>query len=280
MKEPLVSVIIPTLNSASTLEMCLKSIKCQTYQNFEVLVVDNYSRDGTREIAERCGATFFLKGPERSAQMNHGVLNANGEYILRVDSDMLADAGVIKKSLELCGRDIDAVVLPVLPYLGERGSFWMKCRTLEQKMIMDDTVNVAPRFIKRQVFMAVDGYDETIVAWEDYDLHNRLLSSGYRVASLQDQALWHLGEPSSLKEFVARMVMYGKTGSLGLFTRKHGWRGLKQISIVRPSFIRHRSYFVTNPQHYTGLLFLKLVQTFSFMLGVLSRHLPLRDVVD
>jgi len=276
MNKPLVSVVIPTFNSASTLEMCLKSIKCQTYRNFEVLVVDNYSRDGTREIAEKWGVNFFLKGSERSAQMNHGVQNASGEYILRVDSDMVADARVIEKSLELCSKGMDAVVLPVLPYLDEHSNFWVKCRTLEQKMVMDDMVNVAPRFIKRQVFMAIDGYDETIVAWEDYDLHNRLLSSGYRVALLQDQVLWHLGEPSSLKEYVARMIRYGKTGSLGSFVRKHGWRGLRQISIVRPSFVRHRSYFLTDPRHYMGLLLLKLVQTLSFILGVLSQHLPSR----
>jgi len=270
----MVSVIIPAFNSAQTLVMCLKSLKSQTYRNVEILVVDNYSSDGTREIAERFGVKTFLKGPERSAQMNYGVLNAKGEYILRVDSDMVADAGVIKKSLALCNRGADAVVLPVLPYPSKRNNFWVNCRMLEQKMIIDDMVNVAPRFIKRSVFLTVGGYDETIVAWEDYDLHNRLLKSGYKVSLLQDSVLWHLGEPSSLKEVVARMVRYGKTGSLGLFTKKHGWRGLKQISIVRPSFIRHRHYFLTNPLHYIGLLLLKIVQTFSVVLGALIRHLP------
>lgn len=274
MDRPLVSVIIPTYNSSSTIEACLKSIRAQTYPNVEITVVDNYSNDGTRKIAQGYGAKTLLKGSERSAQMNYGVSNAGGEYILRVDSDMVADVDIIEKCLKLCCKGVDAVVLPVLPHLSKRNNFWVNCRMLEQKMIIDDMVNVAPRFIKRSVFLAVGGYDETIVAWEDYDLHNRLLKTGYGVTSLQDSALWHLREPSSLKEVVARMLRYGKTGSLGLFTKKHGLMGLKQISIIRPSFIRHRHYFFTDPLHYVGLLLMKIVQASSFALGALINRLP------
>jgi len=278
MEQVLVSVVIPTYNSSKTLDACLKSVRRQTYPNVEITVVDNYSRDETRRIAENYGAKILLKGPERSAQMNYGVSNARGKYVLRVDSDMVADYDIIEKCLKLCNEGADAVVLPVLPHLSKCNNFWVNCRMLEQKMIIDDIVNVAPRFLKRSVFLAIGGYDETIVAWEDYDINDRLLKSGYKVTLLQDSALWHLGEPSSLREVVTRMIKYGKTGSLGLFTKKHGWRGWKQISIVRPSFIKHRHYFLTDPLHYIGLLLLKLVQTYSFMLGVLSRHLPTAKV--
>jgi len=267
-------VVIPSFNSAATLEMCLRSIKSQTYRNVKILVVDNYSSDETREVAKRFAVKTFSKGPERSAQMNFGVMNAEGEYILRVDADMIADADIVEKSLKLCFEGADAVVLPVLPHISKCNNFWVDCRMLEQKMIIDDMINVAPRFIRRNVFLAIGGYDETITAWEDYDLHNRLLKSGYRVTLLQDSALWHLGEASSLREVVVRMVRYGKTGSLGLFTKKHGSLGLRQISIIRPAFIRHRNYFLTDPLHYVGLMFMKIVQASSFAFGVASRHLP------
>ena len=134
-------------------------------------------------------------------------------------------------------------------------------------------VNVAPRFIDQSVFLAVGGYDETIVAWEDYDLHNRLLESGCKVFSLQDSALWHLGEASSLGDVVVRMVRYGKTGSLGLFTKKHGLSGLKQISIIRPSFFKHRNYFITDPAHFVGIFVMKIVQSVSVALGAFIRQL-------
>ena len=52
-KSPLVSVIIPTYNSARTLETTLKSVKDQTYPNIEMIVVDIQSKDTTRQIAEK-----------------------------------------------------------------------------------------------------------------------------------------------------------------------------------------------------------------------------------
>jgi glycosyltransferase involved in cell wall biosynthesis len=270
---PLVSVLIPTYNSSSTIEACIKSVEAQTYQNVEIIVIDNYSSDETVKIAEHNGAKTLMIGPERSTQMNHGVTQAAGKYILRVDSDMILDRNLVERCLKLCEKGADAIVVPVLPHPSGLDNFWISCRMLEQKMLLDDMVNVAPRFIDRSVFLSVGGYDETIVAWEDYDLHNRLLKSGCKMASLQDSALWHLGEASSLRAVVVRMVKYGKTGSLGMFTKKHGLSGLKQISIMRPSFFRHRHYFVTDPVHYIGILVMKVIQTISVALGALARQL-------
>ncbi|MFZ8839092.1 MAG: glycosyltransferase family 2 protein [Pyrobaculum sp.] len=53
---PLVSVLIPTYNSARTLPLALRSIKRQTYPNVEIIVVDRYSRDGTPYTASRFGS--------------------------------------------------------------------------------------------------------------------------------------------------------------------------------------------------------------------------------
>jgi glycosyltransferase involved in cell wall biosynthesis len=270
---PLVSVLIPTFNSERTLGKCIESIRQQTYSNIELIVIDNYSLDKTRDIAEGSGAKILEIGPERSAQLNYGVSQARGKYLLRVDSDMILDCDLLEKCLEVCRAGAQAVIVPVLPHPQGPNNFWVACRMLEQKMLLDDMVNVAPRFMERSVFLDVGGYDESIVAWEDYDLHNRLLKSGCRVFSLKDSALWHLGEASSLSNVVVRMVKYGKTGSLGLFTKKHGLSGLKQISIFRPSFFRHRNYFVSDPLHYIGIFVMKIVQTLAVALGAVLRHL-------
>ncbi len=272
-EKPLVSVLIPTYNSITTIGICIESVSKQKYSNIEIIVIDNFSSDKTVQIAENLGAKILLKGPERSAQMNYGVNYAKGKYILRVDSDMVLDKDLIEKCLKISARGIDAIIIPVLPHSNGPKNFWVSCRMLEQKMLLDDMTNVAPRFIDRNTFLAVGGYDEKIVAWEDYDLHNRLLKSGCTMYSLLDSALWHLGEPSSLSQVVIRMVRYGKTGSLGLFTKKHGLSGLRQISIIRPSYFRHREYFVSDPLHYLGIFVLKIIQTFSVALGAFTRHL-------
>ena len=62
MAKPLVSVIVPTRNSAATLEACLKSIGNQAYGPIELIVVDNHSSDATREIAKRFTDMVFVKG--------------------------------------------------------------------------------------------------------------------------------------------------------------------------------------------------------------------------
>ena len=75
---PLVSVVIPTYNSSRTLLQCLESIRDQTYNHIETIVVDRFSEDETERIARKFHATFVRKGPERSGQKNYGALVAKG----------------------------------------------------------------------------------------------------------------------------------------------------------------------------------------------------------
>jgi glycosyltransferase involved in cell wall biosynthesis len=69
----LVSVIVPTRNSEKTIETCLESIRRQTYPNIEIIVIDAYSRDSTRKIAEKYGARIAVSRAYRSEARNIGV---------------------------------------------------------------------------------------------------------------------------------------------------------------------------------------------------------------
>ena len=102
---PLVSVIIPTKNSAKTLEKCLQSVKNQSYPNIEVIVIDNNSIDKTKEIAKKYTIMVFNKGPERSAQVNFGGRQARGKYLYRVDSDFIIEKDVVQECVEKCERE-------------------------------------------------------------------------------------------------------------------------------------------------------------------------------
>ena len=87
----LFSIIIPTYNRAHTLERAIQSVLTQTYQNFELLIVDDGSTDNTNEIVERIAdkriCYYKKKNEERNIARNFGVSHAQGDYVCFLDSD-------------------------------------------------------------------------------------------------------------------------------------------------------------------------------------------------
>ena len=87
---PKISFIVPTLNAAATLPVCLRSIRNQDYpqEKFEIIVADGGSQDNTREIAQSSAAQV-VNNPERVAESGKRVAlqSASGEYIIFVDAD-------------------------------------------------------------------------------------------------------------------------------------------------------------------------------------------------
>ena len=89
-REPLVSVIIPSYDSARTLELCLRSVAEQTHAPIEILVVDDCSTDGSAHIAESMGVTV-LRTPVNSGQSvarNLGAEHARGSILFFLDADV------------------------------------------------------------------------------------------------------------------------------------------------------------------------------------------------
>lgn len=175
--DPLVSVIVPTKNSAVTLEACLKSIKEQTYYPIELIVVDNHSSDTTREIARQFTDKVFVKGTERSAQRNYGAASASGRYLLMVDSDMELD----RKTVTACTYKVlgdPAVKGVIIPEESFGVGFWSQCKQLERSFYIGVPWIEAARFFDKVAYETVDGYDETLVSGEDWDLSKRIEEIG------------------------------------------------------------------------------------------------------
>lgn len=93
--KPLFTVITPTYNRVKYLKECLDSIKNQTFTNFEHLIVDGFSTDGTFEFVEnykRVNTNMDIKLIQRPAKgisnaFNEGVQNASGKYLIFINSD-------------------------------------------------------------------------------------------------------------------------------------------------------------------------------------------------
>jgi glycosyltransferase involved in cell wall biosynthesis len=244
---PLVSVIVPTRNSARFLTRCLGSIEAQTYPHIELVVVDNHSTDATREIAESFGARIVVAGPERSAQVNRGAEAASGAYVYRVDSDFELEAAVVEQCVEAARRGADAVVVHNSP--DPSCGRLARVRKFEVDFYKYDLTHSAARFVRRDLFLAIGGYDEAITAGEDYDLQNRLNETGCTVAFVDAEAL-HLDEPTSLLPHLRKYYEYGS--DFVHFRSKH--EDTKQLSFLRPALLRNWRAFVRHPALGAGLV--------------------------
>jgi len=176
MRNKLVSVIVPTKNSAQTLEDCLKSIGNQTYKYVELIIIDNFSTDDTPEIAKRYTKYFYSHGPERSAQRNFGVSKAKGEYIAIIDSDMNMEPSVVEECVEAINSP--GVVGVVIPEESFGQGFWAQCKRLERSFYVNVPYMEAARFFHKAIFEKVGGYDVSMVSGEDWDLSQRIQNMG------------------------------------------------------------------------------------------------------
>ncbi|MDO8634567.1 MAG: glycosyltransferase [archaeon] len=267
MKQSLVSVIVPTKNSAQFLDKCLESVKNQTYPNVELIVVDNNSSDSTKEIAKKYTSLVFNKGPERCAQVNYGATKAKGKYIYRVDSDFILEKEVISQAVDQCeNKGFDAIA--VHNTSDSTISFWAKVRQLERDCYEHDTLNIAARFFSKELFNKVSGFNENLLAAEDYDLHNRVLAEGAKIGFVTAKEV-HIGEPTSLWEIAQKHYYYGKT--IGQFLKQNPQRGTKQLSPIRGSYLKNWKKFLLNPVMFIGFLIYQIVRYTSAAAGFIAQ---------
>ncbi|MGP8125611.1 MAG: glycosyltransferase [Nitrososphaerales archaeon] len=263
---PLVSVVVPTKNSAETIETCLESLRRQSYKSLEIIVVDNHSRDWTVQVAEKCGAKVYSKGPERSAQVNFGARVAGGKYVYRVDADFVVQPDVIKEAVESCeNQGCDAV--EVHNTSDATVSLWAQVRKLERDNYVGEELNVAARFWRRDAFLSVGGFDERLVAAEDYDLHDRLVRAGFKIGRIRSCEI-HLGEPKTLYEVFRKHYYYGR--SLREYIGKNGGSAWRQLSPMRRSYSRAARDSARSPKVLLGFVVYQSVRYFAALIGVIS----------
>jgi len=111
----MISVIVPVYNVEEYLEECLESIRQQTYADFEVILVNDGSTDGSRQICERfCqkDSRFKLINQENQGQSvarNRGVKESVGKFIMFVDSDDVINKNLLEVLLPYMKTEVDIV---------------------------------------------------------------------------------------------------------------------------------------------------------------------------
>ena len=261
MSNPLVSVIVPTFNSESFLNNCLRSVREQSYSNIEIIIVDKYSTDKTKEISEKFGAKVVLYKSNRSKARNIGVGLSNGEFILSLDSDMELTSNVIKECVSKVKSGFSAVIIPEFS-AGE--GFWAACRALEKICYVGDDLIEAARFFRKDLFKAVFGYDDQLVFGEDWALNQKIIKAGFKVGRI-NSFIKHNEGKLSLQQTMMKKNYYGK--SLKDYYVKHPKEAKQQLLLIRPAFVRNWKKLVNDPFHFFGMIVLKVCEFTSGWIG-------------
>jgi glycosyltransferase involved in cell wall biosynthesis len=185
----LISVVIPTYNRAEDLKKAIESVLNQTYVHWELLIVDNYSTDHTREIINDINdkrIRFFELHNQGviSASRNLGFKYARGEFIAFLDSDDIWEKSKLEKSIYWLNNGYDIVyhdmkvVSNRFIYLGSRKFF---TRQLSSPVFYDLLVNgntlpTSSVIVKKDILDKIGTFNnnEDLIASEDYDLWLRV----------------------------------------------------------------------------------------------------------
>lgn len=230
----LVSVIITTKNEEKNIENCLLSVTDQEFpkDRLEIIVVDNNSSDATKKIAAQYSDKVFDKGPERSAQRNYGAEVASGRYMLYLDADMILSKTVVSECVESAvnGSFMGMYIPETIVGTG----YWIKVRNFERGFYNATCIDAA-RFMFRDAFLSIGGFDLSLTGPEDWDLDRRLLSKGK--AGIINGCLFHNEGDFNIDKYKKKKAYY--VGSFSAYIDKWG----KNDVIVRKQLGLYYRYF-------------------------------------
>jgi len=183
-----VSVIIPVYNRQRYVVQSLESVLAQTYRDYEIVVVDDGSTDGTREVLEPYMNRiryFYQANAGASAARNKGVQESEGAYLAFLDSDDMWEPEKLEKQIQYV-QDDETVCFHQVSWFVEPGMdegllrrsndvIWPKCDS--QKYIADPVLAVAKRhhlpmpslMCSKKCFLSVGFFHKEVEGGEDVD---------------------------------------------------------------------------------------------------------------
>ncbi len=182
---PTVSIVIPTYNRASLIKEAIKSILEQTYQDFEIIVVDDGSTDNTRETVIALSDKIvyvYQQNQGRSHARNEAIKLARGKYIGFLDSDDLYLPNKLEKQVALLEKELDyGMVYTSAICIDEKGnetSIVYKATSSgriyrEVAFFYPVTVLLPTVMIRAEVLAKLGGFDEKMERFEDTDMWRR-----------------------------------------------------------------------------------------------------------
>lgn len=198
--DPKVSVIIPAHNHAHFLRRTLNSVKGQTYDDYEVIVVDNGSTDNTREAIESFGwdrVRYFYQNDTGSAAgpRNTGIRASRGSFVAFLDSDDIWYRDKLERVMGLFKNDPDIGLVCNDEFVTKEGNVISRLRygpyekdMYEKLLFSGNRLSGSGTTVKKDFLLKAGCFDESrsFVHVEDYELWLRLARIGCRFFFLNE----------------------------------------------------------------------------------------------
>lgn len=223
MKNPLISIIIPVKNRGHTIVETLKSIKFQTYKNFELIIVDDVSSDDSIKVIKnfskknklKCKVVQLKESSGASKARNVGAANAKGEVLVFTDSDIVLFKDALKKGIEYRNKNPNVSAffgtfttsLRFKNFLSQYKHLYL-CYLYSKQGEERSTLDTSLSFIDKKLFDKFK-FDDNLKISEDAELAMRMIKEGHVIKQSKDIEMEHI-KHYSIKSFIYSEFMRGK----------------------------------------------------------------------
>lgn len=283
--KPKVSVIIPAYNEEKVIQQCLQSLVDQTFESYEVIIIDDASTDQTKSIIQG----FVSQYPDQIKLREYGKVGpgkarnltayqSDAEFLVFTDADCYAEPDWIGQIIgSFISDEIGSVGGPHFappdssPFQMKLESFFKslpsaidfyKGSSSETRETNHNPLcNVAYR---RDIFMRLRGFREDLFPGEDVELDQRVIREGYRIL-YNPQAIVYHHRPENVSQWRKVMFAYGR--AQGKLLRENGLsRRIQAIGILSLFALLALCWGLINSLSITGMIAsaLLVVLFFSF----------------
>ncbi|MFN2169240.1 MAG: glycosyltransferase, partial [Anaerolineae bacterium] len=214
-----ISVVTPCYDAERFIGQAIQSVLDQTYQDFEIIIVDDGSTDGSRRVIQGfVDPRIRLLSQENSGPAmarNTGVRAAAGEFVAFLDADDLALPHRFASQLAILEADpLLSVVGSGYLWIDETGAqlpwphhSWQHAPDLNDisSWLVDCPFVPSATMLRRQAWEDIGGFDEELVGPEDWNFWLRLVVTGHRMTWQQEVVCLYRRSASSLSENADRM---------------------------------------------------------------------------
>ncbi len=194
---PRVSLIIPCYNQGSFVNEAVCSVLEQTFQDFEIIIVNDGSTDNeTNQLLQDYNRpktrVVTTENQGLAAARNNGIKSAQGSYILPLDADDRIGPTYIEQAVQLLDdQEQLGIVYCRAQLFGTVDTEWLLPEFSLEQMLLDNVIFCSAMF-RRSDWQQVEGYDEALLhGWEDYDFWLSLLEMGRKVYRIPEVLFYY-----------------------------------------------------------------------------------------